>query len=81
VWDILSESRIAADFTDFADFKSFLVKGVAHRGGSSCFSIDGAVGNADRIWASTPQNRTYLVGDLMKAGQGWATSPAAGMGC
>ena len=29
---ILSESRIGADFTDFADFKNLPVRGVAKRG-------------------------------------------------
>lgn len=58
--DILSESRIAADFTDFADFKNFLVKGIAHRGGSVPVLV----------LMVRLGNRTYLVGDLMKAGRG-----------
>lgn len=60
MWDILSESRIASDFTDFADFKNFLVKGVANRGGSAPVLV----------LMVRLGNRTYLVGDLMKAGRG-----------
>ena len=42
------------DFQDFQIFRIIYIKGF--RKGA------GAVGNADRIWVSTPQNRTYRVG-------------------
>ena len=44
------------DFQDFQIFRIIHIKGF-RRGA-------GAVGNADRIWVSTPQNRTYRVWGL-----------------